>query len=308
MALNILEGYDLKAMGHNSADYLHLLAEAVKLVKADVYKYVGDPKFVSIPLDAMLSKEYAAERRKLISMDKTLSVGTAGDLGDRTRKSSTARGLEPVTAVAVVAGSRAEPYRDEPNTTHFDIVDRDGNAVACTPTIGTFGTKVVVGSTGMIFHNATRFGSFSPYPGDANFIAGGKTALVNNSPLVALKGGKLFLVWGTPGGEGIGQTQFQVFLNIVEFRMGIQDAIEAVRMQLVARPDFYRPETISPRFESRLPAQTRKALEAKGQMVQVMNEEFEVDLGGMQGILVNPGTGVLRGGADPRRGGSALGY
>ena len=97
-------------------------------------------------------------------------------------------------------------------------------------------------------------------------------------------------------------------IDIESAHAAIQDAIEAVRMQLVARPDFYRPETISPRFESRLPVETRKALEAKGQTVQVMNEEFEVDLGGMQGIVVNPETGVLRGGADPRRGGSALGY
>ena len=166
----------------------------------------------------------------------------------------------------------------------------------------------MIGNTGMIFHNATRFGSFSPYKGDANFIDGGKTSLLNNSPLIALKGGKPVMVWGTPGGEGIGQLQFQVFLNVVEFGMGMQDAIEAVRMQLVAKPDFYKPELVSPRFESRLPSETRKALEAKGHQVQVMKEEFEQDLGGMQGIVINQQTGVLRGGADPRRGGSSLGY
>ena len=116
------------------------------------------------------------------------------------------------------------------------------------------------------------------------------------------------MVWGTPGGEGIGQLQFQVFLNVVEFGMGMQDAIEAVRMQLVAKPDFYKPELVSPRFESRLPSETRKALEAKGHHVQVMKEEFEQDLGGMQGIVINQQTGVLKGGADPRRGGSSLGY
>jgi gamma-glutamyltranspeptidase/glutathione hydrolase len=109
-------------------------------------------------------------------------------------------------------------------------------------------------------------------------------------------------------GEGIGQLQFQVFLNVVEFGMGIQDAIEAVRMQLVAKPDFYKPELVSPRFESRLSAEARAGLEAKGHKVQVMKEEFEQDLGGMQGIVINQNTGVLNGGADPRRGGSSLGY
>ncbi len=310
MILNILEAFDLKKMGHNSAEYLHLIAEAIKLVNADVYKFVGDPKFVKIPLEGMLSKEYAAERRKLINKDKALAFGTPGNPA-ASQKSALAEPLEPPVmnrAALSLASASVASYLDDTNTTHIDIYDKDGNAVACTPTIGTFGTKVVVGNTGMIFHNATRFGSFSPYKGDANFIDGGKTSLLNNSPLIALKGGKPVMVWGTPGGEGIGQLQFQVFLNVVEFGMGIQDAIEAVRMQLVAKPDFYKPELVSPRFESRLPVETRKALEAKGHQVQVMKEEFEQDLGGMQGILINQKTGVLKGGADPRRGGSSLGY
>jgi gamma-glutamyltranspeptidase/glutathione hydrolase len=310
MILNILETFDLKKMGHNSAEYLHLLAEAIKLVNADVYKYVGDPKFVKIPLEGLLSKEYAAERRKLISMEKAIPFATAGNPAAFQKSAGFEIPVQQAVTVAALHNEtgNASSYVDDTNTTHIDIYDKAGNAVACTPTIGTFGTKVVVGNTGMIFHNATRFGSFSPYKGDANFIDGGKTSLLNNSPLIALKNGKPVMVWGTPGGEGIGQLQFQVFLNVVEFGMGIQDAIEAVRMQLVAKPDFYKPEIISPRFESRLSAETRKSLEAKGHKVQVMKEEFEQDLGGMQGIVINQDTGVLRGGADPRRGGSSLGY
>jgi gamma-glutamyltranspeptidase/glutathione hydrolase len=218
----------------------------------------------------------------------------------------------PQTAMTLAsAGDNAglvASYVDDTNTTHIDVYDKAGNVAASTPTIGTFGTKVVVGNTGMIFHNATRFGSFSPYTGDANFIDGGKTSLLNNSPLIALKNGKPFMAWGTPGGEGIGQLQFQVFLNVTEFGMEIQDAIEAVRMQMVAKPDFYRPELISPRFESRLSPEVRTSLEAKGHKVQVMAEAFEQDLGGMQAIVINPANGVLKGGADPRRGGSALGF
>ncbi len=212
-------------------------------------------------------------------------------------------------ATAAPVPAPAASYVDDPNTTHFDVVDSAGNAVAGTPTIGTFGTKVVVGNTGVIFHNATRYGSFSPYKEDVNFIGGGKTPLINNSPLIALKNGKLFMVWGTPGGESIGQTQMQLFLNVVEFGMGIQEAIEATRVELRARPDFYKPGAeVSIGFESRLPEAARKALEAKGNKIRVEEQPFAQVFGGMQGILVNLVTGTLTGGADPRRGGCALGY
>jgi gamma-glutamyltranspeptidase/glutathione hydrolase len=181
--------------------------------------------------------------------------------------------------------------------------------VACTPTIGTFGTKVVVGKTGIIFHNATRYGSFSPYKDDVNFIGGGKTPLINNSPLIALKNGKLFMVWGTPGGEGIGQTQMQAFLNVVEFGMGIQEAVEVPRLELRAKPDFYRPGAeVSVGFESRVPDATRRALEAKGHKLRVDAQPFSQVFGGMQGIVIDHVLRVLTGGADPRRGGCALGY
>ena len=306
MLLNLLETYDLKKMGHNSAEYLHLLAEAIKLVNADVYRYLGDPKFIKIPLEGMLSKAYAEERRKLIDLEKARPYAEAGNPAG----SQKTAGAAPFVNIASLGpDASGASYRDEINTTHIDVVDTAGNAVGCTPTIGTFGTKVVVGDTGMIFHNATRFGSFSPCKGDANFIDGGKTSLLNNSPVIVLKNGKPLMVFGTPGGEGIGQLQFQVLFNVVEFGMGIQDAIEAVRMQLVAKPDFYKPGAeISARFESRLPDDVKKTIEAKGNKVQVMKEAFAQDLGGMQGILINRETGVLTGGADPRRGGSALGY
>jgi gamma-glutamyltranspeptidase/glutathione hydrolase len=304
MNLNLLEAYDLKQMGHNSPEYVHLLSETIKLVNADVYKFVADPKSSSIPLEGLLSKEYALQRRALIGKDKAGPYGEAGTPPGAPRaasappKSAVSEGIEPVAS-----------YADDPNTTHFDIVDKDGNGVACTPTIGTFGTKVVVGSTGVIFHNATRYGSFSPYKDDVNFIGGGKTPLINNSPLIALKDGKLFMVWGTPGGEGIGQTQMQAFLNVVEFGMGIQDAIEVPRIELRARPDFYKPGAeVSIGFESRMPEATRKGLEAKGHAIRLEQEPYAQVFGGMQGIVINQAFKTMTGGADPRRGGCAMGY
>ncbi len=103
-----------------------------------------------------------------------------------------------------------------------------------------------------------------------NFVGGGKIALLGNSPLIALKNGRLFMAWGTPGGETIGQTQVQVFLNVVEFGMGMQDAVEAPRMSLTAKPDFYKPGAeITLTFEPRIPEATRQALTAKGNKIQV---------------------------------------
>ena len=306
MNLNLLESYDLKAMGLNSAEYIHLLAESIKLVNADVYRYVADPTITSVPVDGLLSKAYAAERRKFIRLDQASPYAPAGNPSAPATSGTTGAAAEPATAWP---GTSAASYQDDPNTTHFDIIDPAGNAVACTPTIGTFGTKVVVGRTGIIFHNATRYGSFSPYKDDVNFIGGGKTPLINNSPLIALKNGKLFMVWGTPGGEGIGQTQMQAFLNVVEFGMGIQEAIEATRIELRAKPDFYKPGAeVSIGFESRLPEAIRQALQAKGNRLRVEPEPFAQVFGGMQGILVNQALRTLTGGADPRRGGCALGY
>jgi gamma-glutamyltranspeptidase/glutathione hydrolase len=310
MNLNLLESYDLKAMGLNSAEYIQLLAETIKLVNADVYRYVADPKVASIPLDGLLSKAYATERRKLINVTQASPYAAAG-APMAFQKAGSQNPPPPVSSPvpSAVLDTSVESYQDDPNTTHFDIVDEAGNAVAGTPTIGTFGTKVVVGRTGVIFHNATRYGSFSPYKDDVNFIGGGKTPLINNSPLIALKNGKLFMVWGTPGGESIGQMQMQTFLNVVEFGMGIQDAIEAVRVELRARPDFYKPGAeVSISFESRVPEAVRKGLTAKGNTLRLEEQPFAQVFGGMQGILVNQALRTLTGGADPRRGGCAIGY
>jgi gamma-glutamyltranspeptidase/glutathione hydrolase len=168
---------------------------------------------------------------------------------------------------------------------------------------------VVVGKTGVIFNNGTRYGSVSPYKENVNFVGGGKIALLGNSPLIALKNGRLLMAWGTPGGESIGQTQVQTFLNVAEFGMGMQDAVEAARMSLNAKPDFYKPGAeITLTFEARIPESTRQALTAKGNKIQVDKKDFSSLFGGMQGILVNQENNSLSGAGDPRRGGYAIGY
>jgi gamma-glutamyltranspeptidase/glutathione hydrolase len=305
MNLNLLESFDLKKIGRDTPEYLHLLTEVIKLNNADVYETVTDPKFSKVPVEGMISKKYADERRKLINMEKASPYGLPGKPATFAKANPSSLTLASLNPAATEAS-----YQDDPNTTHFDIVDKAGNAAACTQTIGTFGTKTVVGNTGLIFHNATRPGSFAPDKGHVCSIAAGKLPLANNAACIAKKNGKLFMVWGTPGGEGIGQSQMQVFLNVVEFGMGIQEAVEAPRIQLRAKPDFFKMKDveISIEMDKRVPKAVQEALIAKENKLIVSKKAFDEGFGGMQGILINQQNGSYTGAGDPRRGGYAIGY
>ena len=152
-----------------------------------------------------------------------------------------------------------------------------------------------------------RLGSTSPYPTDVNYVGAGKIPILNNSPIVVLKDGKLAYVFGTPGGETIGQTEFQVLVNLLDFGMPVQQAIEAPRLALDAEPNFYKPgAAITVQIEGRVPAATIAALQAMGHQVRVLPGWGS--LGHMQVIGVDPRTGAMTAGADPRRTGYAMGY
>jgi gamma-glutamyltranspeptidase/glutathione hydrolase len=304
MQLNLLEGFDLKGLGAGSPEVLHLVIEAIKVTKADVYKYVADPKFTTIPLAGMLSKEYAASRRPLIDRNRAGAFPSPGQpdaFGTKT--------VAPRAAARPSGPTFAERYDNDPETTSFSIVDTAGNAVAVTPTLGGgFGTGVVVGRTGLLFNNGMRLGSTSPYPDNVNYVRGGQIPLLNNSPVIVTRDGKLVLAIGTPGGEGIGQTQLQALINVLDFGMPIQVAIEAPRFILDAEPNFYRAgATITVAMEGRVATQARKRLQAMGHTLRLL-PEFTPAVGGMQGILVNLGKGTMAGGADPRRAGYAIGW
>ena len=137
---------------------------------------------------------------------------------------------------------------------------------ASRPTLGgLFGNNVVVGNTGLLLNNGMRLGSTSPYPTDVNYVGAGKVPILNNSPVVVLKDGKVAFVFGTPGGETIGQTEFQVLVNLIDFDMPVQQAIEAPRFALNAKPNFYKPGAeITVQIEGRVPAETIAALKAMG--------------------------------------------
>src|SRR5262249_57800683 len=221
---------------------------ASKLAKSDIEHYVADPKFTNIPVMGLLSKDYASVRRGLINMSK---AGTFPDPG-------TPSGTSAAAALNVTGKVFPEVYDGEQHTTSFSIVDGLGNAIAVTPTLGgLFGNNVVVGNTGLLLNNGIRLGSTSPYPTDVNYVGAGKIPILNNSPVVVLKEGRLAFVFGTPGGETIGQTEFQVLVNLVDFDLPVQQAIEAPRFVLDAKPNFYKPGAdIIVNIENRTPPDT----------------------------------------------------
>ncbi len=294
MQLNLLEGFDLAAMGHNSVPALHLIAEAIKVAKSDVYAYVADPAVMRIPTATLLSKEWAEERRRLIDPARAIAYPTHREV-----------------AIDPVAAAPARPAFAEPSwagsTTSFTVADRHGNVIAGTPTHGSlFGTGVVVGETGILFNNGTRIGSTSPYPEHINYPRGGQIPILNNSPTLIFRDGDFLLAMASPGGESIGQTQFQVILNVLDFGMGVQEAIEAPRIILNADPNFYRAGSeIELQAEARIGAEVLRELETLGHNVRRV---AGFSLGSNSGIHRDPVTGALLAGADPRRVDYAVGF
>jgi len=298
MGANLVERFNLASYGSGSPQATHALIEAIKVSKADIYRYVADPKFTVIPAAGMLSKSYASSRSALIDMSKAGAYPEAG----------TPEGRPATSAPQQDAGAFDEHYDAEQHTTSFSIVDKFGNAIGVTPTLGgLFGNNVVVGNTGLLLNNGMRLGSTSPYPDNVNYVGAGKVPILNNSPVVVLKDGKLAFVFGTPGGETIGQTQFQMLVNLIDFQLPVQQAIEAPRFSLNAEPNFYRPGSeVTVQIESRMPAATIDALKALGHKLRLLPGWGSI--GHMQTIKIDPVTGTITAGGDPRRTGYAMGY
>jgi gamma-glutamyltranspeptidase/glutathione hydrolase len=272
--LNMLEGYDLKALGHNSPEYLHLLGEVMRLAAADRNRYVGDPEFVRVPIDKLISKEYAAERRKLVHLDSTMSIATAGDFG--------------------------KP--EETHTTHLNVADAEGNMVALSQTLGDFfGSHLVAADTGVLFSDEMRHLHLDP--NDPSRLEPGKRSRSNESPIIILKDAKPYMAIGTPGSDGIWQHLVQVIANVIDFGMDIQAAITAPRMRVGGSTEA--GTEIKPIFlvEDRIPAATMDALRAKGYEIRPIEQSGRVN-----GIIIDPSTGFRLGGADPRENGYALGW
>lgn len=291
VALNMLEGYDLKALGHNSAPYIHAEAEAIKLAFADREKYMGDEDFIPIPWEGLLSKDYARERRKLIDGARaslTYRPGVAEKF---------MQGMEPIERPTDI--HYTSDSSDEGDTSYLCVVDKDRNVVSFTPSLHTaFGTNVVMGNLGFSFN--CRGDYYSLTPGHANALAPGKRPRSTLQSTLVLKDGRPFMVLGSPGGDDQCIRTLQTLLNVVEFGMNVQQAIEAPRWSTRSFPLSHFPHPMYPgelTVEDRIPQSVRDALKQKGHKLKVTGSW---SLGLNAAIVVDPETNVLSAGADPR--------
>ncbi len=230
--LSMIEDYDLKAMGHNSADYVHLLAEAMRRAFADRSFYLGDPDFWEIPQGELISKAYNSSRMESFSMDK-------------------------VTPSSSLKHGETKGYKEPDQTTHFSVIDKDGNAVGVTTTLnGSFGSHVAVTGAGFLLNN--EMDDFSAQPGvpnmfgliggEANAIEKGKRMLSSMTPTIVSKNGKPSMILGAAGGPRIITATLQTFLNMGVFGMNAQQAVSAPRIHHQWFPDrlFFDPYGLSP--------------------------------------------------------------
>lgn len=284
-ALQIMESFDLPSMGYPSVESIHVTSEAIKRAYADNQVYIGDPDFDYVPLYEMLSKDYARQRAMEIDMDRM------------TAKDDIFPGMFGAANVAAT-GTEGIPY-ESPSTTHISVIDKDRNMVALTQTISSFfGAGVMPAGTGVVFNN--EMGNFSRTGAKVNGLEAGKRMKTVIAPTLVLKDGAPFLSIGTPGAGRIVSTVTILISAIIDHNMSLQEAIEA--------PRFYvRNTTENFEFEPRI---SPEILDTLGQMGYPVTERGEYDLyfGGAQGVLVDPVTGGLVGGADPRRDGAAIGY
>ncbi len=218
-ALNLLEGLDLRALGHNSPGYLHMVAECLRRVWVDRFRYMGDPEFERVPIEGLISKGYADEMRarlNLVAVPEEISPGNPWRYqGDQPPTPSRPRGVE----------------RDSRNTTHLCTMDRQGNMVSMVQTLGgAFGAYVMSGSTGIILRNYTNL--FNPEPGTSNSIGPWKRPSSHDSLTLVFQEGRPLLTIGAPGGRRVITSVVQVLVNVLDFGMDIQEAIAAPRIHI----------------------------------------------------------------------------
>jgi gamma-glutamyltranspeptidase / glutathione hydrolase len=290
-ALNILEGYDLKALKHNSPEYIHTSIEAVKLALADREKYLGDMDFIQIPFEGLLSKDYARERRALIDPAKA-SLDMRPGVAEKFTK-STAPLDRPIHI-------NLEGEADhEGDTSYLAVIDKDRNMVSFEPSLHSgFGTGVVMGDLGFIFN--CRGDYYSLVPGEANALAPGKRPRSTLQSTLVMKGAQPFMIVGSPGGDDQVFRTMQTLMNVVDFGMNVQEAIEAPRWATRSFPASPFPHTMYPgemSVEQRVPEAVRAGLVARGHKLRVGGAWT---MGSLAAILVDPKTGVLNAGTDPR--------
>jgi len=284
--LNILEGFDIKAMGHNSPEALHALVEAKRIAFADRAAYDGDPGSVPASvLKTLISKDYAALRRKEIDPQHAAESYKAGVMP----------GVPPTAAIAEALQNFTG--MDRGDTIYMTAADGKGNFVSLIQSLfSDFGSGVVAGDTGILLHN--RGSAFNLTPGSPDQIAPHKRPLHTLIPAFVMKDGKPWLSFGVMGGDHQAQGHTQVLLNAIDFGMNVQEAGEAARVTHGNNGLL---------VESNVPESVRAALIQRGHKV-TSNANPGGAFGGFQGIMLDPRTGVLMGGSDVRKDGLAIGF
>lgn len=282
--LALLEGFDLEKMGHNSTDYIHIVTEAAKLAFADREQYYGDPDFVDVPLDGLLSRDYAAARRRLIDAEHASLDQRPGD---------------PRSGAALLEGEDIFAARNwGPGTVYVSVVDKERNMASFTPSGAWIPSSPLI--EGLGFPLGTRVQTFFLDAAHPNALAPGKRPRTTLTPSLVMRDGQPCMVFGTPGGDQQDQWTLQFFLNVADFGMEVQEAIEAPRFSTAHFPTSFYPHNCVPgllRVEDRIPEDVHAALRERGHTLQVNPAWSEGDV---LGIRVDAEHGILRGGADPR--------
>ena len=274
LILNLLEGYDLSSLGYHSADHLHLMIEAKKVAFADRNRYISDPEKVKIPVEGLLSKDYAARRRALIRMDQAADINSIspGNFGG--------------------------------DTIYLCTVDEAGNAVSLIQSLyHSFGSAMVAGKTGIVLQNRGSY--FSLNPDHVNCLQPHKRTFHTLMASMTFREGNPFLVFGTSGADGQPQTHAQVMTNVFDFGLDIQSAIDAPRW-VSGRYSADQLEGAL-HLEDRFPASSIRELKKREQQ-PIIVEGLSQMMGSTHGILIHPENGLRMGGADPRSDGAAIGY
>lgn len=280
--LEMAKGHALAEMDPMGTEYLHTLLELKKLAFADRNQWVADPDFVEIPLDRLLSQEYLSERSRMVDPTRAATEVSSGVAWE----SPGGGGMGP------------DDVDDTGDTVYLTAVDRWGNGVSWIQSLfQTFGSGLLEPESGVVLHN--RGALFSMDQSHPNIVAPGKRPYHTLTPLMALRGDELAFTLGTPGGDGQTQSLIQIINNLVLFGMTPQEAIEA--------PRFRSYPGLDVAIEDRVPARVRRELEGRGHALRVISG-WTATFGGAQMILVEPGTGTLVVGSDPRREAYGLAY
>ena len=298
-ALNLLEGFNLRYMGHNSAAYLHVVTESIKLAFADRNKYVADPKFTpNIPMREMLSKEYAAKRRALI--DPNRAIEGEAPFGDPRAGTASTAGRQAAYAAPQAVPGHVNPYDPDKVinlTTYVTVVDKDHNMVSLTSSLlSGFGSGLVPEGTGVMMNDRMKY--FYLDPNDVNSLQPLKRVRQTINPALALKDGMPVVSFGTPGADTQPQTQLQFFLNFIEFGMTVQQALEQPTVISNSFRNSYHPHAVEGMLLTpmMLAAHVKDGLAALGHKLDLRDVR---GVGSVKAIAIHPKTGVLMGGVSP---------